>query len=100
MRSAMYFTNGDWRQWEANDCNNVHSVHNDHQRHLPYIIYFPETEKKKMYVWDKYQQTDGMIQEELAVGCGDETVSYDQHGGRRMGDVTTIFILETLELYR
>ncbi|CAF4832453.1 unnamed protein product, partial [Rotaria magnacalcarata] len=24
----------------------------------------------------------------------------DQHGGRNMGDVTTIFILETLELYR
>jgi non-lysosomal glucosylceramidase len=41
-----------------------------------------------------------MIQEELAVGCTGNTVPYDQHGGRRMGDVTTIFILETLELYR
>jgi non-lysosomal glucosylceramidase len=100
MRSAMYFTNGDWRQWEANDCNDVDSVHNDHQRHLPYILYFPETEKIKMYAWAKYQQADGMIQEELTVGCGGDTVRYDQHGGRRMGDVTTIFILETLELYR
>jgi uncharacterized protein (DUF608 family) len=100
MRSAMHFSNGDWRQWEANDCDDVDSVHNDHQRHLPYILYFPETEKMKMYAWAKYQQADGMIQEELAVGCGGNTASYDQHGGRQMGDVTTVFILETLELYR
>jgi len=100
VRSAMYFTNGDWRQWEANDCNDVDSVHNDHQRHLPYMLYFPETEKNKMYSWAKYQQADGMIQETLAVGCMGDTVPYDRHGGRRMGDVTSIFILETLELYR
>ena len=100
MRSAMYFANGDWRQWEANDCDDVDSVHNDHQRHLPYILYFPETEKIKMRAWAKYQQADGMIQEALAVGCLGDTVPYDDHGGRRMGDVTSIFILETLELYR
>lgn len=100
MRSAMYFTNGDWRQWEAYDCDDVDSVHNDHQRHLPYILYFPDTEKIKMYAWAKYQQTNGMIQETLSVGCGGDTAPYDQHGGRNMGDVTTIFILETLELYR
>jgi len=100
MRSAMYFSNGDWRQWEANDCDDVDSVHNDHQRHLPYITYFPETEKIKMRAWAKYQQGDGMIQEELAVGCFGNTAPYDAHGGRRMGDVTTVFILETLELYR
>jgi non-lysosomal glucosylceramidase len=100
MRSAMHFANGDWRQWEANDCDDVDSVHNDHQRHLPYILYFPETEKIKMYAWAKYQQADGMIQEALSVGCLGGTVPYDEHGGRRMGDVTTIFILETLELYR
>ncbi|CAF0731261.1 unnamed protein product [Adineta steineri] len=100
MRSAMYFSNGDWRQWEAYDCNDVDSVHNDHQRHIPYILYFPETEKNKMYTWAKYQQADGMIQETFTVGCMGDTVPYDQHGGRNMGDVTTIFILETLELYR
>ncbi|CAF4796443.1 unnamed protein product [Rotaria sp. Silwood1] len=100
MRSAMYFSNGDWRQWEAYDCNDVDSVHNDHQRHLPYILYFPETEKMKMYTWAKYQQTDGMIQETFATGCMGDTPSYNQPGGRNMGDVTTIFILETLELYR
>ena len=100
MRSAMYFANGDWRQWEANDCNDVDSVHNDHQRHLPYMLYFPETEKIKMYAWAKYQQADGMIQEALTVGCLGDTVPYDVHGGRRMGDVTSIFILETLEFYR
>jgi non-lysosomal glucosylceramidase len=100
MRSAMYFSNGDWRQWEAYDCNDVDSVHNDHQRHIPYILYFPETEKIKMYTWAKYQQADGMIQETFTVGCLGDTVPYDQHGGRNMGDVTTIFILETLELYR
>ncbi|UJR11626.1 hypothetical protein I4U23_015807 [Adineta vaga] len=100
MRSAMYFANGDWRQWEAYDCNDVDSVHNDHQRHLPYILYFPETEKIKMYQWAKYQQTDGMIQETFTVGCLGDTVPYDTHGGRRMADVTSIFILETLELYR
>ena len=100
MRSAMYFSNGDWRQWEANDCNDVDSVHNDHQRHLPYMLYFPETEKIKMHAWAKYQQADGMIQETLTSGCLGDTVPYDEHGGRRMGDVTSIFILETLELYR
>jgi non-lysosomal glucosylceramidase len=100
MRSAMYFSNGDWRQWEAYDCSDVDSVHNDHQRHLPYILYFPQTEKIKMYAWAKYQQTDGMIQETFTPGCTGSTHTYDQPGGRRMGDVTTIFILETLELYR
>ncbi|CAF2990139.1 unnamed protein product [Rotaria sp. Silwood2] len=100
MRSAMYFSNGDWRQWEAYDCNDVDSVHNDHQRHLPYILYFPETEKIKMYTWAKYQQNDGMIQETFIVGCMGNTAPYNQSGGRNMGDVTTIFILETLELYR
>ncbi|CAF1591372.1 unnamed protein product [Adineta ricciae] len=100
MRSAMYFSNGDWQQWEAFDCNDVDSVHNDHQRHLPYILYFPETEKLKMYQWAKYQQPDGMIQETFTVGCLGDTESYDTHGGRRMGDVISIFILETLELYR
>jgi non-lysosomal glucosylceramidase len=100
MRSTMYFSNGDWRQWEANDCNDVDSVHNDHQRHLPYILYFPETEKIKMYAWAKYQQPNGMIQETLTTGCVVDTASYDHHGGRTMGDVTTIFIIQTFELYR
>lgn len=100
MRSAMYFANGDWRQWEAYDCDDVDSVHNDHQRHLPYMLYFPETEKTKMYGWAKYQQADGMIQEALTVGCLGDTQPYDEHGGRSMGDVTSIFIMETLELYR
>ncbi|CAF1638891.1 unnamed protein product, partial [Didymodactylos carnosus] len=75
MRSAMYFANGDWRQREAYDCNDVDSVHNDHQH-------------------------DGMIQESFTVGCMGDTQPYDTHGGRRMGDVTTIFLLETLELYK
>ena len=100
MRSAMYFTNGDWRQWEAYDCNDVDSVHNDHQRHLPYILYFPQTEKIKMYAWAKYQLADGMIQETFTPGCTGDTYPYDRPAGRAMGDVTTIFILETLELYR
>ncbi len=26
MRSAMYFTNGDSRQWKANDCDDVDSI--------------------------------------------------------------------------
>ena len=100
MRSAMYFTNGEWRQWEAYDCSDADSVHNDHQRHLPYMLYFPQTEKIKMYVWAKYQLPNGMIQEMLSPGCTSNTAPYDQPGGRAMGDVTTIFILETLELYR
>jgi len=100
MRSAMYFSNGDWRQWEAYDCNDVDSVHNDHQRHLPYLLYFPQTEKTKMYAWAKYQLTNGMIQESFTTGCTGSTQPYDHPGGRQMGDVTTIFILETLEFYR
>lgn len=100
VRSAMFFANGDWRQWEAYDCNDVDSVHNDHQRHLPYMVYFPLTEKIKMYAWASYQQADGMIQETFTIGCTGNTFPYDQPGGRRMGDVTSIFILETLEIYR
>ena len=45
-------------------------------------------------------EADGMIQETFTVGCLGDTQPYDQPGGRAMGDVTTIFILETLELYR
>lgn len=37
VRSAMWFADGRWRQWEAYDCVNVDSVHNDGERHIPYI---------------------------------------------------------------
>ena len=38
-RSAMYYKDGTWRQWEAYDCVNVDSVHNDCERHIPYIAF-------------------------------------------------------------
>jgi non-lysosomal glucosylceramidase len=79
----MYFSNGDWRQWEAYDCSDVDIIHNDHQRHLTYILFFSQTEKIKMYAWAKYQQIDGMIQETFAPGCTGSTHPYDQPGGRK-----------------
>ena len=70
------------------------SVHNDYQRHLPYFWAVPEFEAQKSHLYENCQRPDGMITENpgffLTDGCG----------GRTMGDTTTIWLLEILEIYQ
>ena len=41
LRTAMWFENGRWRQWEAFDCANLDPVHIDFHRFIPYMIFYP-----------------------------------------------------------
>ena len=99
-RSAFMTADGRWRQWEAYDCVDVDSVHNDYQRQMPYALFFPDLVKNVMTTgWAKLQQADGMITESLSGGCMGATGRLDGGGGRKMGDVSTVFLIETLQLY-
>ena len=99
VRSAFWIADGRWRQWEAYDCVDVDSVHNDYQRHIPYLLYFPETEKNKLRQHAANQQADGMINEVLIRGCSGYTFNWTQYGGRVMSDVSTLFIVEVFEIW-
>eukprot|EP00043_Microstomoeca_roanoka_P010110 m.96381 g.96381 ORF g.96381 m.96381 type:complete len:1092 (-) comp14791_c0_seq2:334-3609(-) len=99
-RSAWWTRDGRWRQWEAYDCVNIDSVHNDGERHLPYIFFFPETTRNKLQAWGKYALADGMINEQLGCGCMGPVPNLDDACGRVMSDVTSMFIMYVLELYK
>ena len=99
VRSAFWIADGRWRQWEAYDCVDVDSVHNDYQRHLPYLLYFPDTEKNKLRQHAANQEADGLINEVLIRGCSGYTFNWTQYGGRVMADVNTLFIAEVYELW-
>ena len=91
---------GRWRQWEAYDCVDLDSVHNDYQRHVPFTLFFPSLVKNVMTTgWAKLQQPNGMITESLSGGCMGATGRLDGGGGRVMGDVSTVFVIEALELH-
>eukprot|EP00759_Apiculatamorpha_spiralis_P003226 PhF_6_TR11553/c0_g1_i1/m.18566 len=101
IRSAAWFADGRWRQWEAYDCVNVDSVHNDGERHIPYIMLFPEAVVSKLNAWAKYQLPNGMIQEQLACGCmGGIDPNFEYGCGRVMSDVSSMFVMYVYELYR
>ncbi len=79
-------------------------MHNDYQRHLPYIWLVGggpsggfEQQKSELYQSCQVSggDDDGMITENPGFQLGGGGC-----GGRRMGDVTTIWILEVLELWR
>jgi len=100
IRSAFWTQDGRWRQWEAYDCVNVDSVHNDGERHVPYIMFFPDSTRSKMKSWAKWQQSNGMIQEQLACGCtAGIDPNFDVGCGRVMSDVSSMFIVYVWELY-
>lgn len=81
-------------------CVDVDSVHNDYQRHVPYAVFYPDLIKNTMETgWSKLQQSNGMIVESLSGGCMGATGTLDGGGGRVMGDVSTIFIIEALEMF-
>ena len=98
-------------------------MHNDYQRHLAYLWVMPFFETSKMREWASGQAGDGHIQvcdgnilfcslHSALTFClssrsskqeylGDFGVGpIDVPGGRTMGDVTTVWILELLELYK
>ncbi|KAK8792751.1 hypothetical protein WA158_004915 [Blastocystis sp. Blastoise] len=103
MRYAMYFADGRWRQWEAPDCVNIDSIHNDYERHMPYMLYFPETEKMKLYTWATFQMENGMFREELAQGYYSDTPELDsaiEFEGRRMSDCSSMFAMALVEHYK
>jgi len=86
---------------QAYDCVNVDSVHNDGERHIPYITIFPESTKNKLLAWGKVQLANGMVPEQLACGCtGAIDPGLDKGCGRTMSDVTSMYIVYVLELYR
>ncbi|CAH1781975.1 unnamed protein product [Owenia fusiformis] len=99
IRSAMWFDDGRWRQWEANDCTNIDSVHNDGERHIPYIMFFPKSTKNKMYAWAHSQLANGMIPEQLRCNPSGPNKDIDIPCGRVMSDVSSMFIVYLLELY-
>ena len=71
-----------------------------HRFNSPYALFFPDLVKNTMTTgWAKLQQADGMITEALSGGCMGGTGILDGGGGRKMGDVSTIFLIETLQLY-
>ena len=102
VRSALWTAAGVWRQPEANDCVDYDSVHNDYQRALPYILYFPETEANKLRQHRANQDTSGMIQEELIGGCWGDVLGWDSRddNGRRMADVTNLYVAEIYQLWK
>ena len=92
---------GKWRQWEAYDCVNVDSVHNDGERHIPYMTIFPDSTRNKLLAWGKVQLGNGMIPEQLACGCtGAIDPGLDKGCGRVMSDVSSMYIVYVLELYK
>ena len=73
------------------------SIHNDYQRHLPYLWLMPQYEAQKLRKWGSGQAPEGYIQEFLGpFGLG----PFDIPGGRIMGDTTTLWVVELLELWR
>lgn len=53
-----------------------------------------------MQAWAEYQLSDGMLQEQLGCGCTGGIPKLDDACGRVMSDVTSMFMMYTLELYR
>jgi non-lysosomal glucosylceramidase len=69
-------------------------------RHIPYKSFFPETTRNKMLAWARLAQPDGMINEELGQGYLGPVPQFDTPSGRVMSDVTSMFIMYVLELYK
>lgn len=127
-RGLIWSRDGRMRLFEAFDCMDLDSIHNDYQvcchssntlmiykstnlltssrllflyflsqRHLPYLWLMPQIESQKLRKWASGQDASGFIYEFLGpFGVG----PFDVPGGRIMGDTTTLWIVELLELYR
>ena len=64
---------------------------------MPYLWLFPQFEQQKLRKWASGQDPTGFIYEFLGpFGVG----PFDVPGGRIMGDTTTLWVIELLELWR
>jgi non-lysosomal glucosylceramidase len=64
------------------------------------VLFYPDLIKNTLETgWAKLQQADGMITESLSGGCMGTTGRLDGGGGRVMGDVSSLFVVEVLELF-
>lgn len=96
-RGLIWSRDGRMRLFEAFDCMDLDSIHNDYQRHLPYLWLLPQIESQKLRKWASGQDASGFIYEFLGpFGVG----PFDIPGGRIMGDTTTIWIIELLEVWQ
>jgi hypothetical protein len=93
-RNFIYSRAGEMREHEANECPDLDTVHKDYHRHLQYLRAVPEFEAQKSVLYESCQQADGHITENPPFHVGGHC------GGRVMGDTTTIWILEVLEIYQ
>ena len=97
-----------WRQFEAFDCTDLDSIHNDGERHMPYITLWPHAERSKLAAWAVNQAPrgwaeEGMLAEQIHQNTPDTPDGWtanDTGSGRHMGDSSSAFVLEVLELYR
>jgi non-lysosomal glucosylceramidase len=96
-RGLIWSRDGRMRLFEAFDCMDLDSIHNDYQRHLPYLWLMPQIETQKLRKWASGQDTSGFIYEFLGpFGVG----PFDVPGGRIMGDTTTLWVVELLEVWQ
>ena len=96
-RGMIWSRDGRMREFEAFDCMDLDSIHNDYQRHLPYLWLTPQFEAQKLRKWASGQDATGFIQEFLGpFGVG----PFDVPGGRIMGDTTTLWLVEVMELWK
>ena len=97
-----------WRQFEAFDCTDLDSIHNDGERHIPYLMLWPDAERSKMAAWANNQapvgwSDEGMLAEQIHQNTPDTPDGWtatSSGNGRHMGDSSSAFVIELLELYR
>ena len=75
---------------------------------MPYIMLWPESERSKLAAWAKNQapkgcKQEGMLAEQIHQNTPDTPDGWtnkDTGSGRHMGDSSSAFVLEVLELHR
>ena len=95
--------NGRYRTYEAFSGCDLDPVHVSDYHQIPYATFFPALTKNVIFTgWATEQLGSGMVQEVLgSMGSnGRLTGAMDTSaGGRTMSDTTTIFILDTYQVY-
>lgn len=94
-KTAMWFANGDWRQFESFSADDPDPVHIHLYRSLPYAALFPELDRSLLSgAYARWQNgTSGYVYENFPLG-GQTAL------GRIMGDTSTAFILDVYHLWR
>lgn len=98
-KTALWFRDGTWRQWESFSCAGLNPGHIDFYRILPSAFFFPSLHKQLFHAHADSQQADGFIPEQLTTGCFAPDSELGHPGGQVMGDSETIFILWAWQIY-